>query len=173
MFVERDGAIYFPLTLGYETIIDAGDFHVLNDKWFAYVGKSNVYAATQRNGKRKLLHLELVGAPKGVVVDHFNGNSLDNRRWNFRLGSNADNGANIERHASSGVQWDSSRECWYARITWRTKDYFIGRFDDHTEAVLATQAKRQSLMDADPHFRGETGATDHSLLHEFLKKRSA
>jgi hypothetical protein len=57
--------------------------------------KNKPYAELSFEGKDVRIHHILVGFPlKGKMVDHFNGNSLDNRRENLRVVTRSENGYN-------------------------------------------------------------------------------
>lgn len=43
------------------------------------------------NGKTTAIHVVLMNPPKGMKVDHINGDILDNRRQNLRICTNAEN----------------------------------------------------------------------------------
>lgn len=87
------------------------------------------------------MHRDVVNAPPGVVVDHINHNTLDNRKENLRAISHQDNMLNRlpDKNSSSkykGVQW-------YDRIG-KFVAYFrkkhIGYFDKEDDAALAYNA---------------------------------
>lgn len=78
----------------------------------------------------------------GEVVDHRNGNGLDNRRKNLRPATCQQNSwnARISKRNSSGfkgVNYDIRRGKWMARIS----DRFLGRFDTAEEAGAAYRAE--------------------------------
>ena len=68
---------------------------LVDDKYFEFLNQfkwrfSNGYAArsdirTKRGRKTILMHRAIMDAPKGVEVDHVNGDKLDNQRSNLRL----------------------------------------------------------------------------------------
>ena len=78
------------LTKGMVAMVDDKDFSKLNQwKWSALKSKYTHYAV---RGKGKIyMHREVLGAPKGKVVDHLNGNGLDNTRKNIRVVTQSDN----------------------------------------------------------------------------------
>jgi hypothetical protein len=88
------------LTQGQTTIVDDDDFARYGHlKWHYSHGR-----AVRRVGKwtrdksgvkgTVWLHREIMGNPDGLVVDHINGNALDNRRANLRLCTQRENSAN-------------------------------------------------------------------------------
>lgn len=78
-------------------LIDADDLPLVGDiPWKPHVlarTKSGdyEYATHQRGGKLTLLHRALTGCPPGMVVDHINGDRLDNRRANLRICTHREN----------------------------------------------------------------------------------
>lgn len=79
------GCILIPLTQGAYTIVDdnAPEW-VFEISWHLHRSNGNVYARGKRKGEKIFLHRLLTRAPRGLVVDHVNGNSLDNRLTNLR-----------------------------------------------------------------------------------------
>lgn len=90
-----------PLSKGFHALIDAADFvKVIQHKWSASIESSGrkVYAIRweTRNGKRTKIrmHRFVLGldvGPSGPVVDHVNGDSLDNRKCNLEIVSEEEN----------------------------------------------------------------------------------
>jgi hypothetical protein len=99
------------------------------------------YARTSVDGKHKFLHRLIMGAPKGVEVDHINGEGRDNRRSNLRLCTHAENGRNsVSRTGKSqykGVYFDSRRGRWIARIRKDRKYHWLGSFHNEEDAARA------------------------------------
>lgn len=92
-----EGPIAFiPLNNGDEAIVDADDAEFISQwNWTARVNPKATYAFrnVRVNGRQKMLwmHRVLMGAKDGEVVDHLNGNAIDNRRCNLRLCNQAEN----------------------------------------------------------------------------------
>lgn len=84
------------LTRGKHAIVDRKDFDWLS-KWNWQAAKDwKVYYARRRGPKDTtvIMHREITKCPKGMVVDHINGNGLDNRRKNLRICSTKENARN-------------------------------------------------------------------------------
>jgi len=89
------------LTKGYVALVDDEDYEwLMQFKWYASVSKLGRVCATRNSprgkGKRKTLfmHREIMKPPVGMVVDHKDGNALDNRRHNLRVCTTAQNNFN-------------------------------------------------------------------------------
>ena len=135
-----------PLTQGLFALVDDEDF-VHFSQWIWQATKiRNKYYATRRirisRGKYKTIymHREIVNAPKGVEVDHRNGDGLNNRRHNLRHSTRQQNSMNqrlrvdnISGHA--GVTWHKKRGRWRAIISINKKPVFLGYFDDKDIAI--------------------------------------
>ena len=79
--------------------VDKEDIVYLNKyKWYRLVGRNVTYARTNVDGKTKVLthvlakkyHWNL----EGKVIDHINGNGLDNRKDNLRIVTQQENTIN-------------------------------------------------------------------------------
>ena len=99
------------LTRGLTTVIDDADFDLVRGRrWTAHTSKDRIYAATSytEDGKRKLLllHRALLAATPGQLVDHKDGDPLNNRRDNLRLCSHTGNCCNskLRKSSKSGVR---------------------------------------------------------------------
>lgn len=102
----------------------------------------NYYAYAYAGGKKLYLHRVILGAKAGQVVDHRNGDGLDNRRVNIRIATDAQNNANKAAKSSTGfrgvIQVESGR--FRASISDRngkTKAKVIGTFATAEEAARA------------------------------------
>lgn len=93
-----------PLTKGYQAIVDDEDAErVLRHKWCALTGKhaKTIYAFTNvRRGTTALMHRLILDAPAGRLIDHIDGNGLNNTRANLRFVTQRQNLAN-QRKAST------------------------------------------------------------------------
>jgi hypothetical protein len=78
-------------------------------------------------------------------IDHINGDKADNRIYNLRVVSKADNQLNqpLNKHNSSGimgVHWNTNRSAWYVRAQVSGRRKFIGSFKDFFEACCARKS---------------------------------
>ena len=128
---------YVPLTSGKEAIIDAADVPLVEKlNWFARRGPYTFYAGTNVPGiisrqKTILMHRLLIDAPHGLLVDHINGDGLDNRRSNLRLATMAQNQHNVglRRDNASGfkgVMWHKRSARWRAAIVCNGRKIHLG-----------------------------------------------
>ena len=91
--------------------------------------------------------------PGEKLVDHINGNSLDNRLSNLRLTTTTENMWNIttaystSKHGKRGVHFHAQSGKWHAKICTNGKQKFLGVFKTQDEASLAyEQAASQRLL---------------------------
>lgn len=136
-----------PLTKGKFAIVNDGDYEFLSNwKWSASFNGSLWYA--QRSEGPRLLrktvqmHRFIMSAPRGMEVDHINGDTLDNRRENMRLCSRLQNGRNRKRPKNNtsgfkGVWWNKTCNKWEAEIRVNNKRIYLGHYSDPEEAARA------------------------------------
>jgi len=128
---------------GIKAIVDDEDYEWLNQwKWCA--GGRAPYTAQRRAGKFRvlLMHRMVMSCPAGKVVDHINGNSLDNRKANLRIcrqGENARNAAKRSHNKSGfkGVWWHPQSQMWRAVVRVNGKNNHIGLFKGKEDAARA------------------------------------
>jgi hypothetical protein len=96
------------------------------------------------------MHREIAGAPKGMVVDHIDGNELNNRRSNLRVCTVSQNHQNRRRtwgrSRYKGVCFLKKRNKWKAEIMVNRKHIHIGCFDEEEEAAKAYDKKAAELF---------------------------
>jgi len=134
------------LTQGKVALVDDADFEwLIQWNWCAKLEHGDFYVV--RNGPRPMhgriaMHREITNAQKGMVVDHINGNTLDNQRFNLRVctqGENTRNRAMSKNNTTGfkGVIWVRERNKYAAQITVNRKCKRIGYFNDPVEAAKA------------------------------------
>lgn len=137
---------------GLVAIIDAEDALLVNQyKWRA--DKSgNTFYACRGYGSHKLpkkwmiMHRLIMGAGEGYVVDHINGDGLDNRKSNLRLCTRSENNRHrvnlfpTNKSGVNGVYWAKTQNKWIATININKKQKTLGSFIDKEDAVAARRA---------------------------------
>jgi len=141
------------LSKGHIAIVDDEDYEMVSTvKWHAQEarrkdGTLRVYAARKigrPDGSRELvlLHRVITGAPKGMEVDHADGNALNNCRANLRVCTKHENQRNQRPQggrssALKGVSWHKRDKAWYAYISINDKQTYLGKFLSEREAGMA------------------------------------
>jgi hypothetical protein len=136
------------LTQGIVTIVDDDDYQYLNQfKWYLLKSHSNYYAIRTKRPENKLiqLHRIVIKAKQGEIVDHINGNKLDNRKCNLRICTKSQNCQNrkiskLNKSGFNGVSWNVNNRKWVAQIAFNNKKMHLGFFNDLTEAAKSFNA---------------------------------
>jgi hypothetical protein len=140
------------LTNGGHTLIDDADApRVTPHQWASVTKRNKTYAHARikgRNGKwrRVFLHRWLEGEPVGKLVDHQNGDGLDNQRsTNLRVCTRSQNMGNAKKHSDragkyKGVYQEAGGK-YVAQICINRKRFKLGRFDKAEDAARAYDAK--------------------------------
>jgi hypothetical protein len=139
---------YIPLTKRQVAIVDAADYEWLSrHRWFTKGRPGKYYAGRSEHGKIILMHREIMKPPPGMVVDHINGNSLDDRRRNMRNCTPQQNHHNrrFTGNASGFMGVYPYGKRWKALITYKGERIVIGIFDDKIEAAHARDRKAIEL----------------------------
>ena len=145
------GYVYRRINLGEGrfTIVDPLVFYRLNHfHWYAEGQGKHIYAVRniiKPNCRATTMRLNrvIMDAPPGLLVDHRNGVSLDNRRSNLRLATHAENACNrpkIRSKTSSryiGVYFEKRTGRWTSKIRIHGKRLWLGRFASELDAAHA------------------------------------
>ena len=140
---------YIALTKGKFAIVDAADYERLNRyKWNAMEVKGKWYARRSVVGGVVLMHREITNAPDDMLVDHINGNGLDNRQANLRVCTAQQNCSNSRSHGGTSeyVGVSGHGDKWTAKLMHNGETFRLGLFDDEVEAAKARDAKAFELQ---------------------------
>lgn len=135
------------LSKGRFALVDDEDFNILSDFFWhvtpdGYAGRMS----SKKDGERRLIrmHAEIMGSKKGHVIDHIDGDKLDNRRSNLRFATKAQNSWNTGLRRKNmtgfkGVSFNSKKitNQFSARIRCNGINEFIGNFSTAEEAFEA------------------------------------
>ena len=144
-----------PLTQGYVAIVDDEDFEYIN-QWKWWYNNSHYACRNITIGKKKqaviLMHRLILDAPKGLQVDHIDGNGLNNQRSNLRLATNQENQMNRRPHGKTskykGVCFYRFHKkiSWLAQIKIGKAHMNLGYHSTEEEAAKAYDAKAKELF---------------------------
>lgn len=147
-----------PLTRGLEAIVDDDDFERFSSmRWYASKAPTGKYYATRAEknelGKYSstLMHRRINNTPPGLLTDHINGDTLDNRKSNLRDATyrqNAQNSAPNKTGASllKGATWHAREGNWGAKIVIEGQARYLGRYKTAREAAEVYEAAARAAF---------------------------
>lgn len=132
------------LTKGMEALVDDQDYEFLM-QWNWHAGKGGKYAARKPASVNMYMHKSIAGRmgfPPVLLVDHRDGNTMNNQRENLRPSTNQQNLMNRGPQVNNtskfkGVTFDSARGKWKAQLKKDQRMIFQARFDSKIEAAKA------------------------------------
>lgn len=142
-----------------EAIIDTKSLEILNDfeGTFRAVWNHNTqsyyaqgYDLTNSTKKKNvMMHRWLMCAPEGMVVDHLNHDTLDNRKSNLKVTTQSCNMFNLDPRKLQGrvpgVKWYETRQKWRAVVKVNGKEKHLGYYKEKVDAVIAVETFRKAL----------------------------
>ena len=149
-----------PLTRGFVALVDDEDYaRLVAHKWCAMTNGHTSYAVrarSRRHGGRPgliLMHRIIIGATDEQIVDHENGNGLDNRRANLRFATESQNHWNQRPQVGrssrfKGVSWHRLHARWRATIWFGGRSHALGYFSVETDAARAYDAAARTHFGA-------------------------
>lgn len=141
-----------PLTQGKVALVDSEDYEeLMKYKWrVEEKGKNfNLFYASRVTSRKYTpkhkniyMHRHLLNPPKGMEVDHIDGNGLNNTRSNLRVCTHSENNCNRQMSSTNtsgfkGVSWHKAAKKWRATINLSNKHIHIGTFSTPLEAYEA------------------------------------
>jgi hypothetical protein len=137
-----------PVGRGLFAIVDADDYDKLSKyRWHLFRYARCTYAVCHTMGRTVYMQRMITRPRKGYVVDHIDGNGLNNRRCNLRVCTPAQNRANTGPRGGTSrfVGVRRKKDKWAAGIQCRGEHFFLGLFDDEVEAAKARDRKAYEL----------------------------
>lgn len=110
-------------------------------------GYIRIQINNKRNSAHRLAWLYIYGSFPNNMIDHINGNKIDNRIYNLREATVNENQYNRKVPINNtsgikGVYFDKSRNKWVAELKCNSKKIHIGRFNDIELAQIAINEAR-------------------------------
>ena len=148
-----------PLTRGKYALVDDRDYETLSRfRWHAINRSGWWYAAKGSAPNVEYMHRVIARPEGGLLVDHKDGDGLNNVRENLRVATHAQNMRNrkIQKNNTSGfkgVHLDCGK--WRAKIKYNGQWTHLGLYLDPVQAARVYDAKAKELFGefARPNFR--------------------
>ncbi len=130
------------------TIVELRDYYSFSKyNWIFIRCNKKPYAVSEfkigrKKTKRTYLHRAIMKPRGRKLVDHKNGDGLDNRRANLRLATRSQNACNKAKRSNAsskyfGVYFDKESCLWGTSIKQNGKTIYLGRFDSEIDAARA------------------------------------
>lgn len=140
---NKDGGIRGWVIVDYEDFVSLVDYRWSDHKGYAF-------RSTTKGGRQVgiFMHREIMKPGPGLLVDHINGNTKDNRRANLRICTASQNRCNADRYPSrsglKGAHYIAKNGRWEARITAYGQCHYLGRHrtKEAAHAAYVEAAKR-------------------------------
>jgi hypothetical protein len=131
------------------TIISLSDLELVSSyegTWCVHLKDNGTMYAIARGGIK--LHRFVTNAPEDKVVDHRDGNGLNNTRNNLRVCTQAENLQNRNKYSTNksghkGVAWYKPYGKWRATIGIKGKQKHLGYFDNIEDAIEARRVAEE------------------------------
>jgi len=129
-------------------LVDIDDYEFVDGYKFCLCNSYVVFSGTKDGLNMKFLHRIIMGDPEDLVVDHINGDTLNNCRENLRIVTQQENLMNqtirkTNKSGVAGVCWNKNTNKWKAQIMYKYKKIYLGCFDT---LEAATKARKDAEM---------------------------
>lgn len=141
------GKVFIPLTKDQTASIDLENYELIREyKWCANKHNNCWYAQTSKKFNNKVqkiyMHRLIMHAKKDQIIDHIDGNSLNNCRSNLRFCSHTENLYNTSARRNNklgykGIYWNKKEKKFRCYINVNKKNIHIGYFSTIEDAILS------------------------------------
>lgn len=112
--------------------------------------KQTMVLGKQYKNHRIIWEMHYGKIPEGMVVDHIDGNGLNNKIENLRIVDHLESMHNLPAQKSNktgvvGVCWHKAANAWQARISWDGVRIDLGRYEKFEDAVNARKIAEVSF----------------------------
>ena len=159
---------------GKEVLFDKEDYELIKD--WTWCDNHLGYACSKKMNKRKntivrmhnlIMNYHTKSENKGMVVDHINHNTMDNRKANLRLITHSQNIMNSKLQGRSksgrtGVSWSKRAQKWQAYITKNRKRINLGVYEEINDAIKVRERAEKELF-GDFSFKESMKIAERSL----------
>lgn len=132
------------------TLVDEEDFEKVNSHhWHIHSKEGYVIREVESQGKRTVIRLSrfIMGDPEGMVVDHINGDKLNNSRSNLRICTKAENNRNRKgTRKYKGAYYSKIAKKWFAAIRSNGKTKTLGYFMTEIDAARCYDKAARELF---------------------------
>jgi hypothetical protein len=136
-----------------EIILTNGKVTLVDDEDYEYLVQYNWYddGAGYVKSRNYRMHRVVMNCPKDKMVDHIDGNPLNNQKSNLRIVTQHENMQNKHRKGSNctskffGVSHDKKANTWATYLTCKGIKYFLGCYKTEEEAAVAFNIKAEEL----------------------------
>lgn len=127
-------------------LIDDSDLDLVKDYcWRITFNRNGKYVCVNRHNNLVYIHKLIMNSEGWNLIDHKDGNGLNNQRSNLRKSNFSANQLNTDKYINSvskyrGVSFYSKKKDknkWITRLYYKGKGYSLGCYDTETEAALA------------------------------------
>ena len=134
--------------------LKSGDFAIVDDEDYDKIIKRKWHQDAHGYAVRKhgRMHRDILQVSGKKIIDHINGNILDNRKANLRICTKTENGQHrikLPKHNTSGflgIRQRKGCKTWQARITVNGQEICLGSFADVRDAIGARRKAEQKYF---------------------------
>lgn len=133
------------------TLVDLEDWPRIRCNALSIMPYKNGYRVriVLTNSKVDYLHRYLLSAPDDLLVDHRDGNGLNNRRHNLRLATQAENLQNRHSsHSNTGIRnvYETPSGTFRTQVVIAGKQHCLGHFTEIADAEAKVSSFRAQYM---------------------------